>query len=492
MEAVNSLANILRSTPKSFGFAGVKDARACTTQQITVFKQDAKRIQNAVRGINFGRGGSSDPKSSGAKGLRVGHFSYVQNDLRVGDLKGNRFTIVLRGIPDIIPASVCIEALEQVRTRGFPNYYGMQRFGRGQPGTHTVGVALIKGDYAKAVALILAPREGEPDAINEARQYFCDTRDAQGTLEKLPSRMWIERRVLEGLRDLGVNNFLGALMNVPRAMRMMYAHAVQSFMFNHIVTLRLGLDANCPLAGDLVLVDPIEESELEISSEEAVPTAGTLKGDSASPVKDVDDAKMKPHQDYTDQSWINRVRNSVKALSAEEAASGKYKISDVVLPIPGYAVTLPQNDVGRAYADLLARFELVEAMSSAGRNRSATELCLPGGYRRMLVVPGDLKYQYTRYDDVAQTLTHSDADRLDNPALTGEFVEPSSTGAFAAMMMAFSLPSSSYATMLIREVTKQDTTAYGQKLVSSHNSLSRGGGSRSPSPTGSPIQDGDE
>jgi hypothetical protein len=48
-----------------------------------------------------------------------------------------------------------IAACESVRTRGFVNYFGLQRFGTGSVPTHRVGQALLKGDFKGAIDLIL-------------------------------------------------------------------------------------------------------------------------------------------------------------------------------------------------------------------------------------------------------------------------------------------------------------------------------------------------
>lgn len=47
-------------------------------------------------------------------------------------------------------------ACEAVASRGFINYYGLQRFGTAGVPTHKVGAALLKGQYKAAVDLIMS------------------------------------------------------------------------------------------------------------------------------------------------------------------------------------------------------------------------------------------------------------------------------------------------------------------------------------------------
>ena len=63
---------------------------------------------------------------------------------------------VLRSV-SASPEALC-EAVAELRRCGFVNYFGMQRFGAGCVRTHVVGEALIKGEFARAVALLLMPK----------------------------------------------------------------------------------------------------------------------------------------------------------------------------------------------------------------------------------------------------------------------------------------------------------------------------------------------
>jgi tRNA pseudouridine13 synthase len=54
----------------------------------------------------------------------------------------------------------------------------------------------------------------------------------QGALKALPQFMVGERAILEGLKKSGASNYTGALMQIPRPLRMMYMHAYQSYLWN--------------------------------------------------------------------------------------------------------------------------------------------------------------------------------------------------------------------------------------------------------------------
>lgn len=61
----------------------------------------------------------------------------MKEGLKLGDLKGNHFTIVLRYVD--ADEQTITDACENVKKFGFINYYGTQRFGTGAISTHSVG-----------------------------------------------------------------------------------------------------------------------------------------------------------------------------------------------------------------------------------------------------------------------------------------------------------------------------------------------------------------
>lgn len=68
----------------------------------------------------------------------VGGYRPADGGLRLGDLAGNLFTLVLREVPPGSRAAVRA-AVAAVRATGFLNYFGLQRFGQGSVPTHVVG-----------------------------------------------------------------------------------------------------------------------------------------------------------------------------------------------------------------------------------------------------------------------------------------------------------------------------------------------------------------
>lgn len=83
---------------------------------------------------------------------------------------------------------------------------------------------------------------------------------------------------------------------------------------------------------------------------------------------------------------------------------------------------------------------------------------MSGTYRKMLVKPIDLNWYFMQYNDENDTLIRSDIEEL-NGEPDARSIE---NGKQKALILAFSLPSSSYATMALREILKSDTSVANQ------------------------------
>jgi len=157
----------------------------------------------------------------------------------------------------------------------------MQRFGTSSVPTHVTGLHLLKGEWKQAVDSILSLREGEhPDCV-VGRLAWLEDGDFKKALSLMPRRSVAERSIWEyWSRGNKTTDLLGALTNVsveayspsvalesqalmqiPRNLRTMYAHAYQSYVWNLVSSERVKLSATEPLVGDLVYANKEDEEE---------------------------------------------------------------------------------------------------------------------------------------------------------------------------------------------------------------------------------------
>ncbi|KAJ2963867.1 hypothetical protein NQZ79_g1127 [Umbelopsis isabellina] len=397
MEAVNILCKFCRIGPKSVGYAGTKDKRAITVQNVTAYHARAENLARAQEALN-------------RKGIYVANFKYVKNALSLGDLSGNRFGIVLRDVAGASEDDI-EKSLESLKNKGFINYYGMQRFGTGSIPTHAVGRCVLNGDWKLAIDYILMPRSTDRSDWAKARRIWIDTHDADLALKYFPRQATLEISVLKQLKK-NPTDFARAFGSIPRNMRLMYVHAYQSYVWNHAASERIRLyGSEKVVVGDLVsLSNDMDLSETTQESENTKPL--------------------------------------VKVVTEDDLDT--FTIFDVVLPQPGTKILYPANEVLDVYKSIMKP----DNIDPLNMNIPNQEYRLPGAYRALLAKPSQLDWSFIRYDDPNKKLCRTDAD-----ILKGEAELTSTEGQYLALRLNLSLSTSQYATMALREIMKQQTSA---------------------------------
>jgi tRNA pseudouridine13 synthase len=242
---VRRLSANLRMGRGMVAFAGTKDKRSVATQVMTFHArlEDVAALQ--------------------IPDVEILRTYRSRLDTRLGNLIGNRFKIVVNEIePDRAEERIAAVSVKVTELGGFPNFFGVQRFGVTRPITHLIGKAMVRGDFEKAVMLYLGEEtEYEFDECKEARRFIAETRDFKKALEIFPESLTFERMML-GHLSRNPGDYAGAIRTLPRNLVMMFVHAYQSFLFNRILSLRI--EANIPLdiaiEGDVIL--PLDKNGL--------------------------------------------------------------------------------------------------------------------------------------------------------------------------------------------------------------------------------------
>jgi tRNA pseudouridine13 synthase len=234
-QAVQILARALGVPPKQIGYAGLKDAQAVACQVLS------------VEGV--------PPETVAALDLpniRVLWAERHRNRLKIGHLRGNRFTIRIRAVDEsALPG--CQAILDVLTRRGVPNRFGPQRFGlRGN--SARLGRSIVRKDAQGFLKGWLGePGPDESGLIQAARTRF-EEGDWQGALSLFPRNMADESRALEVLiRSQGDSQ--RAYASVPKRLKMFLLSALQSELFNRVLDARLqSLDQ--VFVGDLAMKHP--------------------------------------------------------------------------------------------------------------------------------------------------------------------------------------------------------------------------------------------
>jgi tRNA pseudouridine13 synthase len=455
MEIVYFLASQLKLHTRNFQYAGTKDRRAVTVQRLSVYRTYASRLASIAPNL---------------RNAKLGGFKHGKYPLKLGDLKGNEFVITLRDCH--FPGEESLSHLEKyglaerivkdsiwsLGERGFINYYGLQRFGSFDIGTDEIGKKLLQENLQAAVEMILAysplalsAAKGESATTNIssddrnralAIRTWEDTGNANKALAIMPKKFSAESSII---RQLGrgknniqhVNDWQGALSAVQRGLRLMYVHAYQSLVWNTAASERWNTYGDQVVAGDLVI---------------------DVRGD-AGGANDVDESGeliVRPASDdraFGEESFVR-----ARPLSKDEANNGKYLVWDVVLPLPGFDVVYPANDIGQFYVDFM-KSDIGGGLDPHNMRRRWKDISLSGGYRKFMARPAALSGQVQSYASATEQLAETDLERLRGAEKKKkdprEDVEPAHDAPNKlAVILKMQLGSSQYATMALRELLK--------------------------------------
>jgi tRNA pseudouridine13 synthase len=388
------LSNTLGISRERVAWAGTKDKRAVTTQLFSLDRVDPSAL----------------PEISGADVELVGRAG---RSLYFGDLAGNAFEIRVTDVEEPRRAPAVTEDLRAFLENpddgslGVPNYFGLQRFGSRRPITHTVGLAIVRGDWEGAVMAYLAESFAtEPERTREAREFLAETRDWQAALERFPNGLGYERSMLHALVENGGSDpadFRAALEELPSNLQRLFVHAAQSLAFNRIVSERMdrGLSLHEPVAGDTVcFADTDAPDGVEVSP----------GGAAASPVDG--QGLFLPDTDRLQAVTAQRVASVTRHCERGRAF--------VTAPLVGTDTTLADGEPGEVERDVLEELDL-----------SPADFDLPDPYRS----------SGTRRAVLVRTAVDVDSD-------------PADDGDGGAVDFSFALPRGSYATVLLREYLK--------------------------------------
>ena len=234
MPAVHDLARALDVPRREIGYAGLKDARAVTRQWMSVEHVDPERVKEL-----------SIPR------IEILETTRHTNKLKLGHLRANHFVIRVRHTQPQRQKELAA-GLEQLVTRGVPNYFGPQRFG-GRGDAWKIGRAIVRSDLEGALDLVLGnPCERDSGDILRARELY-ELGNYPHALRAWPGMFRDERRALKTLHRTKGNKRI-AFSAIDHSLRRFYVSAYQSHLFNSVLAERLASGPDRIECGDLAWI----------------------------------------------------------------------------------------------------------------------------------------------------------------------------------------------------------------------------------------------
>jgi tRNA pseudouridine13 synthase len=232
IRAVKNVAKRCGVSHKRLKYAGTKDRRSISAQRVSIWKVPAEKLEK----INI-------------KDIALRDFSTAKDPINLGTLKGNRFSILIKKVPD--DADNRLEKIVSELKNRAPNFFGTQRFGS-RMNNHIIGKHILRGEFEEAVMAYLCDTGNEPDEATKEREKLREGKDFSRAFKHFPDYLGYEKAILNRLMK-EPTDFIGSLRELPKKLRWMFVHAYQGYIFN------------------LALCDYIESGEIP----EEIPLVGT-------------------------------------------------------------------------------------------------------------------------------------------------------------------------------------------------------------------------
>ncbi len=236
-EAVRLISKALGIPPKSIGYAGLKDKRSISVQIASIRGNYVEKLKNLK-----------------LDGIYIRNIFPSKNSVKLGYNWGNKFIITLRDIKHMPDQMKKIDELFNfLRDHGFPNYYGLQRFGTFRPNSHIIGRFILESQFKKAYEeFVIKEYSTELPQSQKVRAELAKTGDLDKALDTFPTGLGYERTMIKYLID-NPGDYEGAIQHLPKYLIKLLISSFQSYLFNKMLSLRVqqGKPLHTPVKGDV-------------------------------------------------------------------------------------------------------------------------------------------------------------------------------------------------------------------------------------------------
>lgn len=217
LDAVEEIEKTMGIDRKIIGYAGIKDRDTITSQRLS-FRNTPFDLVQSIRGTNFF-----------LKNIHQG-----KGAIQVGDLDGNCFTLVLRGV-DNFDVGQIESAIKNYEKNRFWNFFYTQRFGTPRLISHYLGLLMLRREYEQTLKVLFT--YSSSSEIGYYQKLRKETLASWGDWERIYNLLeplaYNFRRELAILAHLKKNptDFLGALKLYPDQVQL-WIFAYAGYLFN--------------------------------------------------------------------------------------------------------------------------------------------------------------------------------------------------------------------------------------------------------------------
>ena len=238
--AVKKISKALNIPYNLIYYSGLKDKQAISVQKISIKGNYVEQLKNLK-----------------LRDIFIRNINPTKKPVKLGSHLGNNFTITIRNLDNVKEVKHKIEKnLNFLSNFGFPNYFGLQRFGNYRPNSHIVGRFLLEGDYENAFKeYVSTTYSTEPSDSRKVRRDLRTDGNLKKAYDNFPKILRYERKMIQFLIENG-GDYQGAINTLPIDLIRLLISSFQSYLFNRMLSLRVkkGIPLFKPVKGDVICI----------------------------------------------------------------------------------------------------------------------------------------------------------------------------------------------------------------------------------------------
>ncbi|MFX0155474.1 MAG: tRNA pseudouridine(13) synthase TruD [Candidatus Hodarchaeota archaeon] len=237
-EALRQISKALKINYDKIKYSGLKDKHSISVQKISI-KGDY--IAN-LKKLNL-------------KDIFIRNIQPAKKSVKLGSHWGNNFTVIIRNVENNKNLKIRLLKLTNFLSKyGFPNYFGLQRFGSYRPNSHIVGRYILEGNFKKAFEeFVSTTYTTESNESKTVRREFRINRDYEKAYVNFPKNLKYERNMIHYLIE-NPKDYEGSINTLPIDLKKLLISSFQSYLFNKMLSLRVkkGFPLFKPIKGDVI------------------------------------------------------------------------------------------------------------------------------------------------------------------------------------------------------------------------------------------------
>ena len=239
-EAIKLISTTLNIPVDSIYYSGLKDKCSISVQKVSIRGNFIEKLRKLK-----------------LKDIFIRNIYPSRKSVKLGSNWGNQFIITLRNIEKFKNTLTKINKIFKIlKNQGFPNYFGLQRFGTFRPNSHLIGRFMLEGKFKEAFdEYVVNSYTTESMRSQKIRNELRKSGDLEKAYNQFPNSLNYEKIMIKYLIE-NLGDYKGAVYKLPNYLKKLLLSSFQSYLFNRMLTMRImkGFPLFKPINGDVISI----------------------------------------------------------------------------------------------------------------------------------------------------------------------------------------------------------------------------------------------